>query len=126
MGLVESDMYPYIRRNLIKKYPKYKGWQIYPQDSWKKSRPDFVVERRNKKGEIERVIVEAKLRSRISRRHISQLNTYARNLSGNNTYNVEKILAVPSFSDVSEVPEDISIMYLRKFWCEDDYIYYDE
>jgi len=126
MVLTESDMYPYIRRNLRKRYPKYKGWDIFEQDNWGDYKPDFVVERRNKKGEIERVVVEAKRYSRINRGHISQLNRYVRNLSGNNTWIIKKILAVPSYADVSEVPEDISIMFLRKFWCEDECIYYDE
>jgi len=122
----EKDMYPYVKRNLRKRYPKYKGWEIYQKDRWRGFEPDFVVERRNRRGNIERVVVEVKLTCKVSSKDVRQLNSYVRNLAGRNVRILEKILTVPSGTDISEVPDDINVMFLRSFKCEDDEIIWYE
>ena len=120
----EEDMYPYVLRNLRARYPAYDGWEIYPKDRWKGYEPDFTVERRVGR-RIERTVVEVKATCKVTSAHIRQLNRYAKNLSGRNVTIVEKILVVPAGADTSMVPDDIEIMYLRKFGCEDnDIIWY--
>lgn len=120
----EEDMYPYVWRNLRARFPAYEGWEIYEKDRWKGYEPDFVVERRFRR-RIERVVVEVKATCKVSWAHIKQLNMYARNLSGRNVTIVEKILVVPAGADTSTVPDDIEVLYLRKFECENnDIIWY--
>jgi len=114
-------MYPYVRRNLRRKYPKYEGWEIYERDRWKGYEPDFVVERR-RRGKIERAVVEVKLTCRVSTNHVTQLNLYARNLAGRNVRIIEKILVVPAKADTSLVPEDVTKMFLKNFVCENNEI----
>jgi len=116
--LLEKDMYDFIYTNLRKRYPHYEGWEIYAEDNWDTYRPDFVVERRNRRGEIERVVVEAKCDFRVKREHIDQLNRYCRNLAGPNTYIVDKILAIPSGIDTSIVPNDVSLMIVRSVYFD--------
>jgi len=118
MKFREEDMYPYVKRNLRARYPAEDGWEIRKKDRREGYEPDFVVERRKRSGEIERVVVEVKSTCRVSRAHISQLNRYVKNLSGQNVKIIAKILAVPSGADTSEVPDDIDIMYLKAFKCE--------
>ena len=60
-------------------------------------------------------ISEVKRTSRVSQGHIDQLNSYARNLAGENVKIVEKILAVLASADTSIVPKDIKIMFLENF-----------
>ena len=117
MMVYESYMYPYVRRNLRRRYPKEKGWKIFHQDDWGGDIVDFIVERRNRRGVIERAIVEVKRVTRLTWEHVNQVNRYARDLAGGNTRIVKKILVVPSGSDVRDVPPDFSIMYLRSFQC---------
>lgn len=111
----EEDMYPSAYRNLRVRYPAYRGWDIFPKDYWVTYVPDFVIERENGKGILERAIAEVKCVDKVYQSHISQLNSYVRNLSGNNVKIVEKMLIVPAGVDVSLVPEDINVMYLRSF-----------
>lgn len=123
MDFNEHDMYPYVRQNLRKWYPKYGGWEIHgPRDRWYGYEPDFVVERRSRDGRTERVVVEVKPNCRASYNDVAQLNSYVRNLAGRNVRIVEKMLVVPAGADVSIVPEDIVIMFLRSFRCEDNEI----
>ncbi|RLI74026.1 hypothetical protein DRO97_06475 [Archaeoglobales archaeon] len=121
----EEDMYPYVRRNLRKKFPASAGWNIYEKDRWRGYEPDFVVERRYR-GKVERIVVEVKLTCRVTRSHISQLKKYVRNLSGRNAIVKEKILVVPSGSDTSIVPHDVTVIFLKSFKCEDDEIVWYE
>jgi hypothetical protein len=108
-------MYPSGYRNLRVRYPARLGWGIFQKDYWVTYVPDFVVERENRHGIIERAIAEVKCVDKVYQSHISQLNSYVRNLSGNNVKIKEKMLIVPAGVDVSLVPEDIYIMYLRGF-----------
>lgn len=118
MSFYEHDMYPYVSKNLRRRYPKHEGWNIYDKDRWSGYEPDFVVERKGLK--IERTIVEVKVTCRVSQSHIDQLNSYVRNLAGGNVKIVEKILVVPSGTDISIVPNDMNIMFLKSFKCESD------
>lgn len=126
MSWKEADMYPYVRRNLRQRYPESEGWEIYEKDKWPGYEPDFVVERILKQ-KTQRTIAEVKATCQVSQSDIDQLNSYVRNLSGKNVEILGKILAVPSSSDTSIVPDDMSIMFLRSFKCEDGkIIWYNE
>jgi len=121
MTFREENLYPYVRRNLRARYPACEGWEIYEKDRWEGYEPDFVVERR-RHGETERVVVEVKVTCSVSPSHVSQLNKYAKNLSGRNIKIIGKMLVVPSGADTTKVPHDIDIMYLKAFKCEDNEI----
>ena len=125
MMVYEKFTYPYVRRSLRKRYPKKMGWEIHIKDDPSNAFPDFLVERRTRKGFIERVIVEVKKATRITRQHVDQLNSYARHMAGENVRVVNKIMVVPSGSDVEKAPGDISIIQLRKFWCMGDRIIHE-
>lgn len=125
MAFHEHEMYQYVKQNLRRRYPGYNGWRIYIRDRWEGYEPDFVVERRNRRGRIERIVREVKATSRVCENDINQLNSYVRNLSGRNVKILEKVLVVPAGADTSIVPNDIEIMFLRSFKCEgDDIVWY--
>lgn len=117
MSVREEEMYPYVKKNLRRRFPAYEGWEIYEKDRWEGYEPDFVVERRYR-GKIERVVVEVKNVCTVSQSHIEQLNRYAKNLAGGNAVIVAKILVVPAGADASIVPDDIEVMFLKSFTCE--------
>ncbi|AEF97311.1 Dna2/Cas4 domain-containing protein [Methanotorris igneus] len=110
----EFDMYPYVRRNLRKRYPASKGWVIKERERRGSYEPDFIVERRTK-SVIERIVVEVKATPKITENHIKQINRYAKCLAGANVKIKEKILVVPSGAKVSKIPPDIKIHYSKKF-----------
>ncbi len=119
MSFNEYTMYDAAYRALRRRYPAREGWDIVPQDTRSGYRPDFVVERKNSNGIIERIVAEVKAMCRITRKHVAQLNNYARNLSGKNVKIVAKYLIVPSGADIDDiVPGDIEVIYLRTFLCE--------
>jgi len=123
-GWHEYNMYPYVKRNLRKKYPKNLGWEIIQQDRWNGTdlhsgyETDFTVERKKRSGFTERIIVEVKAECNAKQEHIDQLNSYVQKISGGYVRIIDKILVYPSGADVSIVPEDINIMKLRNFKCE--------
>lgn len=121
----EEEMYPYVKRNLRARYPAFEGWEIFERDRREGYEPDFVVERR-RRGKIERAVVEVKATTRVAQSDIDQLNLYVRNLAGRNVKIVEKMLVVPAGSDTSIVPDDIELMFLRNFKCENgDILWYE-
>jgi len=120
MVYCEQDMYEYVYRNLRGRYPRSEGWEIRAQDDWGAYRPDFVVERCSWDGTIERVICEVKAENRVTQRHISQINDYARRLAGRNVRIRQKILAIPYGVPYDHVPDDIDVMVLRNFGYESD------
>jgi len=119
MSVNEFDMYPYVRQNLRARYPLNEGWTIAERERRDSYEPDFVVERKTWSGTIERVVVEVKAECKITAMHIMQLNEYARNLAGKNVRIIKKILVIPTGADASIVPDDIEIMWLREFRCEE-------
>ena len=123
----EEDTYPYVLKNLRRRYPKSEGWEIYVKDRWRGYETDFTVER-IWRGRKERIIVEVKMECKIYERFIRQLNKYAKKLAGKGVKIRNKILVVPSFADTSLVPDDIEIMYLKGVKCEGNniYWYYEE
>lgn len=114
--VTEFDMYPEVRALLRKRFPASNGWEIKYRERRERYEPDFIVERKVR-GVIERVIVEVKAVCKVTEKHVSQINRYARNLAGANVRIVGKILVLPSRADVSIVPMDIKVVYLRKFYC---------
>jgi hypothetical protein len=107
----ESEMYPYVKRNLRRKYPQSERWEIFHEDNWVNYKPDFVIERRGR-GLIQRIICEVKLND-IKQNDIDQINKYVKNLSGGNVRIRGKILYVLAGTDVELVPDDIEIHFLR-------------
>jgi len=116
MAFTEEDMYPYVRKNLRARYPAYEGWEIRKKDRRKGYEPDFVVDR-NINGEVERVVVEVKLTCKVEPSHVRQLNRYVKNLAGGNVRILKKILVVPAGADITNVPRDVEVMFLRAFKC---------
>ncbi len=112
---IERDLYYHLRRALRSRYPASEGWRIFPQYNGITYIPDFVCKRKNK-GRVETVICEVKGGSRptISKKDVSQLKQYARNLAGNNVIILDKIFAIPYGVDVIHVPDDIKIIRLKK------------
>lgn len=125
MTFREEDMYPYVRRNLRRRYPASAKWKIYGKDRWEGYEPDFVVERKYRK-KIERIIVEVKVTSIVSQSHVDQLNQYVQKLSGGNVKIKGKILVIPAGADKSIVSEDVEVMFLKSFKCEDDVVVWYE
>ncbi len=114
-----------MHKNLRAEFPAYKGWEIYRKDRWVGYEPDFTVERKVR-GKIQRAIVEVKATCNISQAILNQLNSYTKKLSGRGVEIVEKILAVPAGTDTSNVPDDVKIMFLKSFKCEDNKIVWYE
>lgn len=108
----EMAFFPEVRYTLRKWYPEKRGWKIYDQSEWTGIRPHFVVERAYRGG-VERSICEVKAVKKVTGDHIMQLNHFANSLSGENALILEKILAVPTGTDTSQVPGDISVMALK-------------
>lgn len=115
----EDVMYPYVKRNLQASYPARLGWTIIGKDRWNGYEPDFTVERR-RKGRVERVVVEVKAAIKAEGSHVDQINKYARNISGGNAVLRNKILVYPSGVDISNIPDDIDVMLLKSFKCNND------
>ena len=111
--VLEKDMYPRVKRNLRRRYPKSKGWVISEQPDYGHYRPDFIVARQ-RKGRKEIVVVEVKATDKISKEHVKQLNQYVRNLAGSKVKIVAKEFYVLAGTDASEAKKQgFEIHYLR-------------
>ncbi|MCE4605484.1 MAG: hypothetical protein F7C08_03015 [Desulfurococcales archaeon] len=119
----EYEMYSYVYNNLKRRFPKHKGWNVYKQPYRRTYIPDFLVERRNASGVIERIPVEVKNECYIHNGHLKQLTDYMRRLAGRNVNIIMGILVVPSKSELSDTLRDrvgrhnIKIIRLRKCKC---------
>ena len=112
-GTNEKDMYPRVRRNLRRRYPKSKGWEIIEQPDYGGYKPDFIVERKKGK-KTEKIVVEVKATDKISKEHIEQLNDYAKKLAGKDVKIVAKEFYVLAGTDASEAKKQgFSVHYLR-------------
>src|ERR1700722_4754149 len=104
---IESDMYFNSYLSIRNRFPYSKGYKIISQDSSKVGyRPDFIVYkhiRYNSTSYYQKVIVEVKSTSKITRRHIRQINWYSKNHSGKHSFIIGKILIIPSFTDITDV-----------------------
>jgi hypothetical protein len=125
MMIFEQFTYPYVRRNLRRRYPEKLGWRIHVKDDYRKSAPDFVVERVTRKGIIERVIVRVKKATLLKRQHFDAINRYARIMTRGDMKIVNKIMVVPWGSRIDEAPADVTIMKLRSFRCNGDRIIHE-
>lgn len=110
----ESDMYPNTYKALRKRYPATEGWEIVPQDHNGTYIPDFVVYKSGKKYTY-KIPVEVKLEYVATAEHISQLNGYSSKLAGPNVKIENKILVYPVGTNISLVPADIEVIFLRSF-----------
>jgi hypothetical protein len=109
----EDGMYDNAYNVLRVRFPKNQGWDIFHKDRWNGYEPDFVIERRNSRGDFERGVAEVKDTDMVEQDHIDQLNVYVRNLSGGNVKIVGKFLIVPAGCDRSIVKADIEVIFLR-------------
>lgn len=121
MAWREEQMYPYVWRNLRRRFPAYRGWEIRVEDvwsggGWTNYRMDLVAER-FVGGCWERGIAEVKVTNRVTEAHIRQLNSYAKRQAGARAKITAKIMVVPVGADISELPPDIDVMFLRAFVC---------
>jgi hypothetical protein len=114
-------MYPYVWRNLRRRFPAYAGWEIRIEDAWSGGRwADYrmdVIAERFVRSHWEKVIAEVKVTSRVTEANIRQLNGYAKKQAGARAKIVAKIIVVPAGADISELPADIEVMFLRAFVC---------
>ncbi|MDT7904504.1 MAG: hypothetical protein RQ967_04740 [Candidatus Caldipriscus sp.] len=109
-----SDLYPYVKANLRKRYPYEEGWIIRKLDR-ERNNPDFLVERRRKT--YERAIVFVIPECKVTQEHLDAMKNFVENFSEEGVELIAKIFVVCRGCDTSLVPKDIEIMVLRSCEC---------
>jgi hypothetical protein len=110
----EEEMLPYAFCYLHELYPKRNGWDLNFLRDEQLSYPDFVIERVNG-NKVKRVIVMVRMQKTISEYHISQMRKYESIIKAEKHLEIEKVLIIPTGCNVSNVPGDFKIIFLKEF-----------
>lgn len=111
---MEKEMYPFVKAALRRRFPASEGWEITFNAKKDSYEPDFFVTDTAKK---RRIVVEAKYVCEISERHVNQVNDYVASQKGKSPKIEQKMLVLPSGSNTTKVPDDFTVIYLKKFPC---------
>jgi hypothetical protein len=110
----EEEMLPYAFCYLHELYPKRNGWDLNFLRDDQLSFPDFVIERVSE-CMVTRIVVMVRMHKRITEYHISEMLKYEKIIRVESNYKIEKVLIVPTGCDVSNVPENFKIIFLKEF-----------
>lgn len=110
----EEQMLPYAFCCLHELYPKGKGCDMSFMRDEQFSYPDFVIERVTE-SIVTRVIVMIRMQKNISEYHIDEMQKYESMIKGKKHFEIVKVLIMPTGYDVSNVPDDFKIIFLKEF-----------
>jgi hypothetical protein len=119
MGFANDSMHTYIERDLKKKYPAREGWKIERDAAWDGITFDYQV-RKRRLGVSARILVDVIIEKTITESMISEIMSKTEALAAQDVSVTGAVLIVPSGADVSAVPDDIGIMFLKVLMVEDN------
>ncbi|NYT04771.1 MAG: hypothetical protein GKC04_00140 [Methanomicrobiales archaeon] len=121
MGFAEDALYSYIERALRRAFPPREGWEIRRRPSRNDRVPDYFIQKK-RFGRTHRILVEVALATRVGAEQIDHLNRYAEKMEKLLLPCEKKALIVPSDADISEVPNEIDVLFLDVLRVEGDEI----
>jgi hypothetical protein len=110
----EREMFPYAYCYLNCFYPRKEDWKYSFTRDQKLALPDFVIEKNSGKTSCT-ALVAVRKQEQITSENIIQMKNYERIFRHKKSQKIEKILIVPYGCDISLVPHDIRIIFLKEF-----------
>jgi hypothetical protein len=112
MGITTDSIDSYVKRDLNKKFPASMGWHIERNPEWDEISFDYMVSRRYF-GKKSQNIVDVIIEKKVSEKIVSALEEKIAALESKGINGEKVFVVVPTGADVSLVPENIGVMYLK-------------
>lgn len=118
MGFAQDSMHSYVERDLKKKFPETEGWKIERDPSWGAVTFDYQVWRR-RLGRTRRYLVDVHIHTKVPAEAVSDLQDRLSALAAQDVEVTHPILFVPTGADISAVPEEVEVIYLKVLKVEE-------
>jgi hypothetical protein len=112
MGFTEDSMHSYVERDLKKEFSPREGWIIERNPEWDGTSFQYQVSRK-KFGQMKRYVVDVLIKTKVEAEEVRKIQEKLSSITDNGVQVDRMILIVPSGADISGVPDDLEIKYLK-------------
>jgi hypothetical protein len=112
MGFTEDSMHSYVERDLKKEFSPREGWTIERNPEWDGISFEYQVWRKTI-GHLSRYVVDVLMQPRVDEKEIRRIREKLAAVLEMGVKVDQIILFVPSGADISAVPDDLKIKYLK-------------
>jgi hypothetical protein len=118
MGFTTESLHSYVERDIKKEFSPREGWTIEKNPVWNEVAFDYQIWRK-RLGKANRFVVDVMIRTKVGSGDVAAIQEKIDMLRADNVPVDNAIVVVPTGADVTEVPEEIEVKFLKILKIED-------